>query len=337
MAFDSEEKRSDFEAWADDMTYQEEKELKRQEKLQMKEAKKAEKAAKRNKKKAAGSDDNSEETKSEENNTEVEKTETVSADSSAVSESESKADSQDSPEDKSETKEEFSQNSLADEAKESDEKSEGSSDESDEASEDSAEGKKKKKKEKKESNSDYKKEKEPEEINIVKELLSLIIYIGVVIILCYCIITFVGQRTTVNGQSMQNTLQDGDNLWIDKFTYHFKDPERFDIIVFPYEDDVYYIKRIIGLPGEKVQIMNDGYIYINDKKLTESYGKEIILDPGTASDERVLGEDEYFVLGDNRNDSRDSRWADVGNIERESIIGKAVFRLSPFSKFGKIE
>ena len=136
---------------------------------------------------------------------------------------------------------------------------------------------------------------------------------------------------------MESTLHDGDNLWIDKLSYHFSDPKRFDVIVFPYEDDVYYIKRIIGLPGESVQIMNDGTILINGKKLIESYGKEIILESGTAAEERVLGEDEYFVLGDNRNDSRDSRWADVGDINREDIIGKAAFRLSPLSKFGKID
>ena len=136
---------------------------------------------------------------------------------------------------------------------------------------------------------------------------------------------------------MENTLQDGDNLWIDKLSYQFGDPKRFDIVVFPYQgQDVYYIKRVIGLPGEKVQITPDGNILINDEVLMESYGREVIADSGTASEPRVLGEDEYFVLGDNRNDSRDSRWADVGDINKKDIIGKAVLRLSPFKKFGKV-
>ncbi|MBR6402114.1 MAG: signal peptidase I [Eubacterium sp.] len=187
-----------------------------------------------------------------------------------------------------------------------------------------------------------KKEKEPEkkvdqDVNIVKELLSLIIYIGIVIIICYCIITYVGQRTTVNGCSMENTLNNGDNLWIDKFTYHFTDPKRFDIIVFPYDDNDFYIKRVIGLPGETVQITSDGSIIIDGQRLTESYGKEIITDSGTASEPHTLGEDEYFVLGDNRNDSRDSRFSDVGDIDRDRIVGRAVFRLTPIKKIGKID
>ena len=183
-----------------------------------------------------------------------------------------------------------------------------------------------------------KKEKKSEDINIVKELFNLVIYIGIIIIICYCIITFVGQRTTVHGHSMENTLQDGDNLWIDKFTYHFSDPKRFDVVVFPYQgQDVYYIKRVIGLPGETVQITPEGNILIDGQVLQESYGREIILDSGTASEPRTLGPDEYFVLGDNRNDSRDSRWADVGDINKKDIIGKAVLRLSPFKKFGKVK
>lgn len=180
-------------------------------------------------------------------------------------------------------------------------------------------------------------EQAPKEVNIVKDLLNLIIYIGVVILLCFLIITFVGQRTTVHGSSMESTLHDGDNLWINKLSYRFEDPKRFDIVVFPFQDqDVYYIKRIIGLPGEKVQILPDGTILINDKPLQESYGREIIADPGIAAEPIYLASDEYFVLGDNRNDSHDSRWADVGNVKRSRLIGKAVLRLSPIRQFGKI-
>lgn len=185
-----------------------------------------------------------------------------------------------------------------------------------------------------------KNQKKPEEVNIVKELLSLIIYIGIVIILCYVIITFVGQRTTVHGDSMEATLQSGDNLWIDKISYEFSDPKRFDIVVFPYQgSDVYYIKRIIGLPGETVLIDTDGNIYIDGEILNEDYGLERITPNmiGIAGTPIVLGKDEYFVLGDNRNNSRDSRWSDVGCVHKDDIIGKAVFRLSPLNKFGFID
>ena len=192
MPFDSEEKRSDFAKWAEEMSYEEEKELKRQEKIRLKEEKKAAKKAKKSGKK-----------------------EDVQKDIN-------KEDSEETAVDSSVNETEKSEKETVEK-----ETSEGKKDKAiDETipKEDSSE-----------------EQKDKQEINIVKELLSLIIYIGIVIIICYCIITYVGQRTTVNGQSMENTLKDGDNLWIDKFTYHFRDPKRFDIVVFPYQDeDVYY-------------------------------------------------------------------------------------------------
>ena len=154
-------------------------------------------------------------------------------------------------------------------------------------------------------------------------------------------ITFVGQRTEVEGASMENTLHNGDNLIVDKLSYRFRDPERFDIIVFPfqYQANTYYIKRIIGLPGETVQIMEDGSIYINGEKMEESYGREVIQPEtiGRAAEPIVLGEDEYFVMGDNRNNSSDSRTDIVGNIKREDIIGKAWLRIWPLSDFGVLK
>lgn len=183
-----------------------------------------------------------------------------------------------------------------------------------------------------------KKKKKNEEVNIVKDLLNLLVYILVVILICWAVLTYVGQRTEVSGDSMNDTLNDGDSLWIDKLTYRFDDPERYDIIVFPYSDDTYYIKRIIGLPGETVYIDEGGVIYINDEPLDDDiYGKEVIdsTKRGVASEPVTLGDDEYFVMGDNRNNSRDSRIADVGNIKLDQIEGRAVFRFS--GGFGKIE
>ena len=104
---------------------------------------------------------------------------------------------------------------------------------------------------------------------ILKEIGSTLLYIVVVLGITWLVITFVGQRTEVNGSSMEPTLSNNDNLIVDKISYRFKDPQRFDIIVFPfqYDENVYYIKRIIGLPGETVQIGTDGTIYIDGQVL----------------------------------------------------------------------
>ena len=172
--------------------------------------------------------------------------------------------------------------------------------------------------------------------NIVKEVFSTLLYILVVLAATWLVITFVGQRTQVKGSSMEPTLSDNDNLIVDKISYRFSDPKRFDIIVFPfqYEEDTYYIKRIIGLPGETVLIDGTGTIYIDGEALQESYGREVMVSAGQAAEPITLGEDEYFVLGDNRNNSSDSRDPSVGNIHRSDIIGKAWVRIWPLSEFG---
>ncbi|MBR1508917.1 MAG: signal peptidase I [Eubacterium sp.] len=177
----------------------------------------------------------------------------------------------------------------------------------------------------------------PEDINIVKDLVSVLIYMLVIVVLCLLIVTFVGQRTTVNGDSMNPTLENGDNLWIDKFSYRFKDPQRYDIIVFP-QQDVFYIKRVIGLPGETVKIDAEGHLYINGELVQDEYSQITIHNADDVGGDGItLGEGEYFVMGDNRNNSHDSRDQNVvGNITKKRMIGKAVFRLTPFSKFGSI-
>lgn len=182
---------------------------------------------------------------------------------------------------------------------------------------------------------DRQEEIEEEKPNVMRELLGMLVYVGIVLAITFLIITFVGQRTHVSGESMENTLDDGDQLIVDKLTYRFHDPERFDIIVFPfrYKDNTYYIKRIIGLPGETVQIV-DGEIYINGELLEESYGREVMQDAGLAAEPITLGDDEYFVLGDNRNYSSDSRDPSVALIHRKEIIGRAWLRIWPLNSFG---
>lgn len=173
---------------------------------------------------------------------------------------------------------------------------------------------------------------------IIRELIGWVFYIVIIICLTYFIVTYIGQRTNVSGSSMEPMLSDGDNLIVDKISYRFKDPERYDIIVFPYqyEENTYYIKRIIGLPGETVQII-DGYTYINGELLeSDVYGAEVMESAGIAQEEITLGEEEYFVLGDNRNHSADSREPSVGVLTREMLMGRAWVRIYPFNQIGVI-
>ena len=175
--------------------------------------------------------------------------------------------------------------------------------------------------------------------NVVKEIISTILYILAVLLGTYLLITFVGQRTSVSGSSMEPTLSNNDQLILDKISYRFSEPKRFDIIVFPfqYKENTYYVKRVIGLTGETVQIDLEGNIYINGEILEEDYGKEKINFPGLAVEPITLGDDEYFVMGDNRNNSSDSRDPSVGNIRRSNIIGKAWVRIWPLNKFGVLK
>ncbi len=173
--------------------------------------------------------------------------------------------------------------------------------------------------------------------NIISEILHFILAVAFVFAGAFLIVTFIAQRTQVNGSSMETTLSDKDNLIVEKISYHFIKPHRFDIVVFPHEvngKNIYYIKRVIGLPGEKVQISN-GVIYINDVALDEDYGCEVMSEAKLAASPIVLGDDEYFVLGDNRNHSSDSR--EIGPVKEDTIVGRAVFRIWPLSKFGRLK
>ena len=162
-----------------------------------------------------------------------------------------------------------------------------------------------------------------------------LLYMAILVAAAFLLVHFVGERTVVSGDSMSPTLSDGDNLIVDKLSYRVRAPKRFESVVFPfqYQKGTYYIKRIIGLPGEQVQIYN-GKVYINGKVLEESGGFEPIRSAGLASEAITLGEDEYFVLGDNRNNSADSREPSVGTILRQNMIGRAVFRIWPLDGVG---
>ena len=130
---------------------------------------------------------------------------------------------------------------------------------------------------------------------------------------------------------MEATLFNEDKIIISRFSYLFRNPKRFDVIVFKQsgkEHSYYNIKRVIGLPGETIQII-DGSVYINETILEEPISVELMNVSGLAQEPITLEENEYFVLGDHRNFSEDSRFANVGTIVKDDIVGKAWLRISP--------
>lgn len=170
----------------------------------------------------------------------------------------------------------------------------------------------------------------------VEDLLNTAIAFFLVSAAAVLILLFIGRAAIVNGDSMQPMLHDGDMLIVQKIAYHH--PKRFDIVVFDSLDGrgTLFIKRIIGLPGETVQIQ-DGVITIDGEVLEEDYGLEPMRDAGIAAESISLGEEEYFVLGDNRNNSGDSRSASVGAVKQEQIEGKALFRFWPLGDSGLLK
>ena len=167
--------------------------------------------------------------------------------------------------------------------------------------------------------------------------------IGIAYFLASFVTTYVAHQTTVEGESMEPTLTDGDSVIIQRLSYYFADPKRYDVVVFPvsYDDGTakktYYIKRVIGLPGETVQII-DGSVYINNEKLDDDvYGAAAINEAGIAENPLVLGENQYFVMGDNRNMSTDSRNSYVGMVNKNDIIGEAWLCTWPLNHFGGVK
>lgn len=181
---------------------------------------------------------------------------------------------------------------------------------------------------------------EHESMSLRSFLIDLIKYIVLIIVITNLLTSYVMQRTIVSGWSMEDTLSEGDNLIVEKVSYNFDNLDRFDIVAF-YPNGKgskeYYIKRIIGLPGEHVQIIDDE-IYINGTILEEDYGNtDYIGYEGIAAEGIKLEEDEYFLLGDNRTESYDSRYRQIGAVQLDKIEGKAIFRIWPLNKFGTLD
>ncbi len=165
--------------------------------------------------------------------------------------------------------------------------------------------------------------------NIAMEIGSYLFWTFAMMLLAFVLVFCFGIRTNVVGNGMEPTLSNGQSILINRFEYFLSRPNAGDVIVFlpnGNENSHYYVKRIVAVPGDVVQII-DGYVYVNDVRYEEPGNFDRIDNPGIAENAIFLGEDEYFVLGDNRNASEDSRSSNVGVVLRDYIVGKAWFHM----------
>ena len=165
---------------------------------------------------------------------------------------------------------------------------------------------------------------------LIKDTFEVLVGSVVAVFLAFVIIFSVGMRTSVIGDSMEPTLYNAQEILISRFAYKLSSPKRGDVIVFlpnGNQNTHLYVKRVIGLPGETVQIQN-GSVYIDGALLEEDEQYDKMSDSGIAVNEITLANDEYFVLGDNRNSSEDSRSGNIGPVKKDTIIGKAWFHMA---------
>lgn len=175
---------------------------------------------------------------------------------------------------------------------------------------------------------------------LIKDVFEMLVGSVIVIFLAFVIVFSVGMKTSVVGDSMEPGLSNGQEVLVNRVTYRLSVPKRGDVIVFlpnGNRNSHYYVKRVVGLPGETIQIV-DGSVYVDGVLLNEGDSFDRMADAGIAENELPLAADEYFVLGDNRNSSEDSRSGNIGAVRRDNIVGKAWFRLSEdWENIGLIE
>ncbi len=173
---------------------------------------------------------------------------------------------------------------------------------------------------------------------LFKEVMSWVIECAIVIFIAYTLVTFFGCRTTVVGNAMNDTLTNEEQILVNRFIYNVSSPKQGDVIAFlpnGNEKSHYYVRRVVACPGDTIQI-KEGVVYVNGEAYQEKITVASIEDAGVASEEIKLGDDEYFVLGDNRNNSEDSRLANIGNVKKSYIIGKAWFYFKSIGNMGFI-
>lgn len=170
-----------------------------------------------------------------------------------------------------------------------------------------------------------------EENNKLRHVINWIVDIVVVIAFAWFLVYAYGTQIPIAGHSMTPLLQSEDVVLMNRLAYDFGKPDRFDVVVYERGDQKLNVKRVIGLPGETVQIM-DGKVYIDGEVLEQSEGMSDISLAGLAENPVKLGEDQYFLLGDNRDSSEDSRFANVGNVSESQVQGRVWFRISPIAR-----
>ncbi|MCI7243583.1 MAG: signal peptidase I [Lachnobacterium sp.] len=173
---------------------------------------------------------------------------------------------------------------------------------------------------------------------LFKEVMSWVIECAIVIFIAHTLVTFFGCRTTVVGNAMNDTLTNEEQILVNRFVYNVSSPKQGDVIAFlpnGNEKSHYYVRRVVACPGDTIQI-KEGVVYVNGEAYQEKITVASIEDAGVASEEIKLGNDEYFVLGDNRNNSEDSRLANIGNVKNSYIIGKAWFYFKSIGNMGFI-
>ena len=176
-------------------------------------------------------------------------------------------------------------------------------------------------------------------VPLFKEIMTWVLECAIVIAIAYALVSSFGFRTTVVGNAMQDTLQSEEQIFVNRFVYMVRAPKQGDVVVFlpnGNEKSHYYIKRVVAAGGDTVQIV-DGVIYVNGAPLEEVHFSGTISDPGVAAEEQKLAADECFVLGDNPGGSEDSRFANIGNVKSEYIIGKAWYKIWPLSDAGFVD
>lgn len=172
--------------------------------------------------------------------------------------------------------------------------------------------------------------------SIPQQIFLWVFQIVIVVLFAFVLVYFFGQTRACIGQSMSTTIEGGDAVLLDGLSYKLGNPKRNDVIAFQLNgnrEGASSIKRILGLPGETIQI-KDGMIYIDGEIYLEKKDYPAMTDAGLAEEPITLGTNQYFVLGDNRNNSEDSRYADIGMIKKRYIAGKIWFTCAPFEKLG---